>query len=109
MITKARMGNGEKIADAIKTNNNRFHKYTRNKRSVERLSSPYVVGRGSWWQRLLRSRRCLPLSVLAGATTGNMPETGKSVLEAESEKLMKQRTRVEQVKKEKEENRAAKQ
>lgn len=34
MITKARMGNGEKIADAIKTNNNRFHKYTRNKRSV---------------------------------------------------------------------------
>lgn len=40
-------------------------------------------------------------------TTGNMPETERSVLEAESEKLMKQRMRVEQVKKEKEENRAA--
>lgn len=34
MITKAKIGNGEKIAEAIRTNNNRFHKYTRNKRSV---------------------------------------------------------------------------
>lgn len=40
-------------------------------------------------------------------TTGNTAETGRSVLEAESEKLMKQRMRVEQVKKEKAENRAS--
>lgn len=39
-------------------------------------------------------------------TTGNTPETEENVLEAESEKLMKQRVRAEQVKKEKEENRA---
>lgn len=63
-----------------------------------------VSGRGC-----LGSRRCLPLGVLARETTGNMPETERSVLEAESEKLMKQRMRAEQVKKEKEENRAAKQ
>lgn len=39
-------------------------------------------------------------------TRGNTPETKRSVLEAESEKLMKQRMGAEQVKKE-EENRAA--
>lgn len=47
------------------------------------------------------------LGVLSGETTRNMPETERSVLEAEYEKLMKQRMRVEPVKKEKEENRPA--
>lgn len=62
---------------------------------------------GSRWQRLLGSQHSLPLGVLSGETTRNMPETERSVLEAESEKLMKQRMRVEPVKKEKEENRPA--
>lgn len=76
---------------------------------MERLSSPCVVGRGGWGQRLLGSQRRLPLGAFTGDTAGNVPESQRSVLEAESEKLMKRRMGEEQVKKEKEENRAAKQ
>lgn len=51
MITGPKIENVEKIAKAVRTNNNSFHKYMRNKRSVgETVISicGEVSGRGCW-------------------------------------------------------------
>lgn len=103
MITEAKIENVEKIAEAVRTNNNSFHKCMRNKRSMgETVFSVCgeVSGTGCW-----EASTALPWCA-RWDITGNTPKTERSVLEAESEKLMKQRMRVEQVKKENEENRA---
>lgn len=109
MITKAKIGNGEKIAEGIRTNNNKFHKYTRNKRSMgETVVS--VCGREGKLVAEAAGKPTLPSPRRAHwrdhreyARNRDKHPGGKS------EKLMKQRMRAEQVKKEKEENRAAKQ
>lgn len=107
MITKGKIGIGEKIAEALRTNNIRFQRYTRNKMSVKGAVIA-ICGRP---QKLAAeaagSQHCSPLGMLSSETMGNIPGTERSVLEAESEKLMNQRMRAEQVKKE-EENWAAK-
>lgn len=51
MITEAKIENVVKIAEAVRTNNNSFHKFMRNKRSMgETVISVCreVSGRGSW-------------------------------------------------------------
>lgn len=49
MITKAKIGNEDKIAEAIRTNNNRFHKYERKKRSMRET----VVSVCGWEGKLM--------------------------------------------------------
>lgn len=103
MITEAKIENLEKIAEAVRTNNNSSHKYRRNKRS---MGEPVILCvRKAVVQAAGKPAQPSPWCA-CWETTGNTPETERSVLEAVAEKLMKQRTRAEQVKKEKEENRA---
>jgi len=110
VITTDKIENGEKIAGAIRINNNRFYKYMRNKRSVrETVFTVCDCERKSVTDEAETAGKLnvsFPLACSPKRPKGKCQKQ-RSVLEAESEKLMIQRLIAEQVKKEKE-NRAAK-
>lgn len=99
MITNDKIEN----CRSYKENNNRFYKYMKNKRSMREtvVSVRDCEGKSVTDEGKLKTARKLNISFPSTCLPEGRRQKQRSVLEVESEKLMKQKLIAEQVKKKK--------